>query len=76
MTTEEVTAQAVKQVQAEHIANIHLSAVTIGERLSLDLSPVMMVQIIEGKFNHLLETDQLIPQDLHSLWSLNTDFVA
>lgn len=55
MTTEAVTAQVVRQVQAEHKANIHLSAVTIGQRLTLNLSPVTIVQIIEGKFNHLLE---------------------
>lgn len=51
----EITKEMVIAIQDLHKKNQNLSAVTVGQRLSLDISPIIVVQIIEGKYNYLLE---------------------
>jgi hypothetical protein len=50
----EVTAEHVRAIQDLHKRNPHVSAVTVGNELGLTLSPVTIVRVIEGDFNHLL----------------------
>jgi len=58
MTYDQVTADMVEAIQEVHKANLNLSATTIGERLGLNLSPVTIVRVIEGKFNYLVELNK------------------
>lgn len=58
MTYDEVTSEMVVAIQKLHKANLNLSATTVGERLGLNLSPITIVRVIEGKFNHLIESSE------------------
>lgn len=55
MTYQEVTVEIILKVQNYHKQNLHLSASSIGDQLNLNLASETIVQIIEGKFNGLVE---------------------
>lgn len=55
MTYQEITIELILKVQNYHKQNLHLSASSIRDELNLNLTPEIVVKIIEGQFNSLVE---------------------